>query len=117
MCAKCEGEQAHPDHPLIKMREPCALPQFKPIDKDGNDLDVMLDAKLVNSSIPDEFEVCPGQDFSKEWTFKNNGAWQWPAGAQLMLTEGDKFMIEQGVVEESVKPDELCQIVTKFRAP
>ena len=77
----------------------------------------MLDAELVCSSIPDEFVVHPGQEFAKEWTFKNNGAWQWPSGVQLILTEGDKFMTEQDVLEEPVKPDEQCKIVTKFRAP
>lgn len=59
LCAKCEEAQVHEVHPLIKMREPCPLAQLRPEGK--NDLDAMLDAVLIKSSIPDEHVVLPGQ--------------------------------------------------------
>ena len=64
MCEKCEEEQVHPDHPLIKIRNPGPWSWLR-FSNDKNDLDVMLESELIKSSIPDEFEVRPGQEFTK----------------------------------------------------
>ena len=82
------------------------------------DKEIPLEAEVSNGQqAQDNFEVHPGQEFHREWTFKNTGAWQWPAGVKLMLTEGDKLATNYSEQMDSVQPNEEHVMVVYFKAP
>jgi len=77
----------------------------------------MLSAELFECKSDDDRVVAPGEEFTKEWTFKNTGAFVWPKGVQLTLTAGDQFMTSNEVLEEPLQQDEKVNIKTQFKAP
>lgn len=76
-----------------------------------------LDAKLISQTIPDLEEYYPGHQFTKEWTFKNTGSWQWPTGVRLVDTEGDNFWKQETILKKPVTENEEVTFFTVFEAP
>ena len=65
--------------------------------------EIPLEAEFSNGQHnQNTFEVRPGEKFHAKWTFKNIGAWSWPAGVKLMLTEGDKLALNYSESCDSV---------------
>ena len=82
-----------------------------------HDKEIPLEAEVIKGDAQGTFEVRPGQDFHRQWTFKNIGAWQWPAGVKLMLTEGDKLATDYSESNDSVQPNEEHIMFVYFKAP
>ena len=61
--------------------------------------------------------MAPGEEFTKEWTFKNTGAYVWPKGVKLVLVAGDQFMTSSEELEEPVPQEGTITISTHFKAP
>lgn len=47
--------------------------------------------RFVKESFGDKFEVHPGQEFVKEWTYRNAGEVEWPNDVVFMQTSGDNL--------------------------
>lgn len=50
-----------------------------------------LKARFIKESFAENYTVEQGSQFSKTWTFRNDGIEIWPADTKFAYTNGDKF--------------------------
>jgi hypothetical protein len=48
-------------------------------------------ARFVKESFGDRFPVYSDQAFTKTWTFRNTGDFEWPEDTMFIQTNGDEF--------------------------
>jgi hypothetical protein len=76
-------------------------------------------AKFVEDvTIPDDFEVGPGEVITKTWRLINSGSCPWSNGYSLVLVGGDKLnTLEVIPVATEVRPGEMIDLAAQLTAP
>lgn len=74
-------------------------------------------ARFVKESFPDKFEVQPGQEYSKSWTFRNNGEIAWPDDVVFAQSTGDEISSSVDIVRCKVNPGSEWTFSVNFKAP
>ncbi len=76
-------------------------------------------AKLVEDvTIPDDFEVAPGEVLTKTWRLINSGSCSWSNGYGLVIVDGDKLnTVEVIQVTTDVAPGEMIDLSAQLTAP
>ncbi len=76
-------------------------------------------AKFVEDvTIPDDFEVAPGEVITKTWRLINSGSCPWSNGYSLVFVGGDKLnTLEMIQVATEVAPGEMIDLSAQLTAP
>ena len=83
-----------------------------------NDCDKMI--FVSDTTIPDNYEVSPGQEFIKTWKVKNIGACSWKTNYQVIYGWGDpegKMGGQDTAITAEVLPDTEGEVSVKLKAP
>ncbi|MGB3717823.1 MAG: NBR1-Ig-like domain-containing protein [Candidatus Promineifilaceae bacterium] len=73
---------------------------------------------LEDVTIPDDFEVAPGEVITKTWRVINSGSCSWSNGYGLVIVAGDKLnTLEVIQIATEVAPGEMIDISAQLTAP
>lgn len=74
-------------------------------------------AKFLRESFGDKQQVEAGKEFSKTWTFRNDGEESWPADAKFVFINGAEFGETVKDIGVEVKPGDTYEVTVQFKAP
>ena len=74
-------------------------------------------AKFIKESFGDKQVVEPGKEFTKTWTFQNNGEDSWPEDTKFIFINGAEFGETIKDIYEEVRPGQIIDMIVKFKAP
>ena len=72
---------------------------------------------VADTSVPDNTEMSPGQNFEKTWSIKNTGTCTWGEGYSIVFGYGEEMGGQAQALPSVVLPEESVEIVVIFSAP
>lgn len=74
---------------------------------------------IKDVTIPDDFELKPGEEFTKTWRLENAGSCTWSIGYVLLFDKGDSLGAPATVLltNKPVPPGETIDVSVDFQAP
>jgi len=74
---------------------------------------------IKDVTIPDDFELRPGEEFTKTWRLENAGSCTWSIGYVLVFEKGDSLGAPATVLltNQPVLPGETIDVSVDFQAP
>jgi hypothetical protein len=74
-------------------------------------------AKFISESFGDKQVVEVGKEFTKTWTFRNDGDEPWPADTKFVFINGAEFGELVKEINSEIKPGNTVEIKVNFKAP
>ena len=74
-------------------------------------------AKFLNESFGDKFQAEAGKNFTKTWTFRNEGEESWPVDSKFIFINGAEFGEVVKELTHEVKPGDSYEVTVAFKAP